>query len=69
MSEPTDIRGERITDTEQAILDVYTRLKTLAGRPDLPPCVASNVRFALATTWQMVNDLGLEFEQLDHVGV
>ncbi len=61
----TDLLGRPLTDDERAVVEVYERLKALVARDGLPPCVQSNARFALAAAWQMVNDLGLVFEQLD----
>ncbi len=49
---------------ELKALEVYQSLKTLAADPEAPPCVAANARKALASVWQIVNDLGLIFEQL-----
>ncbi len=57
MSEPT------YTDTEQTVLEIYKNLKKLCD--DESPCVKHNARRALAVVWQIVNDLGLEFEPLD----
>ena len=64
-----DLLGRPLDDIEREVLDVYERLKTLAGRSDTAPCVASNARFALASVWQIVNDLNLKHEQLDDLGV
>ena len=49
---------------EAKALETYQNLKALASDPDAPPCVVSNARRALASVWQIVNDLGLSFEQL-----
>jgi hypothetical protein len=69
MSDDKDLIGRTLTADERALLDVYGRLKALAARPDAAPCVASNVRFALAAVFQAVNDLGLVFEPTDDVRV
>jgi len=61
--------GNPLTEPEQSILQVYTILKTLVARDDLPPCVARNASKALACMWQAVNDLDLQFEQLYDLGV
>jgi hypothetical protein len=58
-----------MTNDEREILNIYVALKELAAREDLPPCVARNVRKALACLWQATNDLDLQFEQLYHLGV
>jgi len=65
----TDILGTAQTPMEQEALRAYDLLKQLAARDDLPPCVARNVRKALACLWQLTNDLDLQFEQLYDLGV
>lgn len=72
MSQSTDILGTNVTELERDLLDVYERLKRLAGRSDAPPCVRANARFALAVVWQSVNDLDLAKDspgELDELGV
>jgi len=64
-----DILGQPLTDSERQLVDVYDRLKQLAAREDLAPCVQHNVRKALACLWQVTNDLDLQFEQLYDLGV
>ena len=64
-----DLLGHPLTSSEEQLLEVYARLKTLAADTQLPPCVDRNVKQALASMWQVVNDLNLEFEQLYDVGV
>jgi hypothetical protein len=65
----TDLLGNPTTEQEQELLRVYESLKRLAGRDDLPPCAARNVRRALSAMWQATNDLNLQFEQLYEYGV
>ena len=65
----TDLLNNPLSDSETELLRAYEALKSLAGRPDLPPCAARNVRKALACLWQATNDLDLQFEQLYHLGV
>ncbi|HZU67844.1 MAG TPA: hypothetical protein VFA09_11265 [Ktedonobacteraceae bacterium] len=65
----TDLLGKPLTEQEQELLNVYDALKKLAAQDDLPPCVARNVRQALASMWQATNDLDLQFEQLYEYGV
>ena len=65
----TDLLGNPLTDQEKELMSVYTELKQLAARDDLPPCAARNVRRALSAMWQATNDLGLQFEQLYEYGV
>jgi hypothetical protein len=64
-----DLLGRPITATEAELLRIYRELKAFAAQPDLPPCAERNVKKALACMWQVVNDLDLEFEQLDEIGV
>jgi hypothetical protein len=64
MADDTDLLGTPLVEHEREILRVYQELKALAGCSDLPPCVARNVRQALASMWQATNDLDLQFEQL-----
>jgi hypothetical protein len=66
---PKDLLDRGLTETERAVLDVHDRLKALLARPDLAPCVASNARFALAATWQIVTDLGVRFDQEEGSGI
>ncbi len=65
----TDLLGAQMTATERDTLAAYEALKALAARDDLAPCVARNVRKALAAMWQATNDLDLQFEQLYELGV
>ncbi|MDQ6660329.1 MAG: hypothetical protein M3Z24_05120 [Chloroflexota bacterium] len=65
----SDLLGNPLTGQEQELLDIYERLKKVAAQSDLPPCAARNVRKALASMWQVTNDLDLQFEQLYDVGV
>jgi hypothetical protein len=69
MTTETDLLGTALTEDERELLAVYEALKRLAGKADLPPCAARNVRKALAAMWQVTNDLDLQFEQLYEVGV
>ena len=64
-----DLLGRPLTPTESQLFEIYTALKAMAAQPDLPPCVERNVKQALASMWQVANDLNLEFEQLYDVGV
>jgi hypothetical protein len=64
-----DLLNNKLTETETQLARIYGELKAMAGRDDLPPCAAQNVRKALACMWQVVNDLNLEFEQLYDLGV
>jgi hypothetical protein len=64
-----DLIGNPTDDVERELLEVFVRLRALARRDDLAPCVASNARFALAAVFQAVNDLGLVFEPTDDARV
>jgi hypothetical protein len=64
-----DLLGTPLTATETQLLEIYTTLKAVAARTDLPPCVDRNVKQALACMWQVANNLDLAFEQLYDVGV
>ena len=64
-----DILGREMTAEEEEILKVYESLKSLAGRDDLAPCAASNIRFATAALAQVVTDLGLSWEHLHHIRI
>jgi hypothetical protein len=67
--ERLDLLGRPLTKTEAQLLEIYRTLKSVAARTDLPPCAERNVKQALASMWQVANDLDLEFEQLYDVGV
>ena len=67
----TDLIGSATTADEQALLDVYDRLKALAARGvdgDLAPSTTANVQEALAAVAVAVTDLGLRFEHLIDLG-
>ncbi len=64
-----DLLGRDLMPDETDLLEVYTRLRALAARDDLAPCVSANVRAALAAVWNAVNDLGLTYEHLLDIGV
>lgn len=65
----TDLLGKALSEREQEIFRVYESLKQLAAQDDLPPCAVRNIRRALASMWQVTNDLDLQFEQVYDVGV
>lgn len=64
-----DLLGNDLTADEAELMELYARLRGLAARDDLAPCVSANVRAALAAVWNAVNDLGLDYEHLLDVGV
>ena len=59
MPDPHDLLDRPLTETERQVLGVHDQLRSLLAREDLAPCVASNARFALAATWQMVTKIYL----------
>lgn len=59
-----DLLGREPTPDEAAVLEVYERLKELAARDDLAPCVSANLRHALSYAHNAVNDLALTYEHL-----
>jgi hypothetical protein len=69
MPDPKDLLDKPLTETERQVLAIHEQLKALVARPDVAPCVASNARFALAATWQIVTDLGLRFDQDEAAGI
>jgi hypothetical protein len=60
----TDLLGRPVRGADAELLEVYTRLRDLAGRENLAPCVTANVRHALGYVGVAVTDLGLDFEHL-----
>jgi hypothetical protein len=64
----TDLLGDAATPTEEELLDLYRRCRALLARDDLDPCVRAGVRAATVGLWNVVNDLGLEHEQLIDLG-
>jgi hypothetical protein len=58
MSENTDILGTPLTDAEQRLMAAYRTLEALATE-DLSPTANANIAEALASLWQVVNNLGL----------
>jgi hypothetical protein len=68
MSVNTDLLGRPTTPDEDELLDLYRRCKALLARDDLPPGAHAGVRAATVALWNVVNDLGLEHEQLIDLG-
>ena len=58
MSDGTDILGAPLTDAEQKLLSAYRTLEALL-QEDLSPTARAGVAEALASLWQVVNNLGL----------
>ena len=68
MSADTDLLGRPRTPAEDELLELYRRCKALLERDDLAPCAHAGVRAAAVALWNVVNDLGLEHEQLIDLG-
>ncbi|MEJ8279930.1 hypothetical protein [Pseudonocardia spirodelae] len=66
---PGDLLGAPLDDAERALLEIYDRIVAALRRDDLPPCVAANLRAALAPVAVAVTDLGLRFEHLTDLDV
>ncbi|MBI2953391.1 MAG: hypothetical protein HYY30_03695 [Chloroflexi bacterium] len=58
-----------VTDLERKVLQAFELLKELCVDPEATPCVKANSQKALASVWQIANDLGLAHEQLFELGV
>ena len=68
MGATTDLLGRPTTEVEDELLELYGRAKALLARADLPPCAQAGARAAAVALWNVVNDLGLEHEQLLDLG-
>jgi hypothetical protein len=68
MGATTDLLGRPLTEVEAELLELYGRGKTLLASDDLAPCARAGVRAATVALWNVVNDLGLEHEQLLDLG-
>jgi hypothetical protein len=62
-----DLLGRTLTPTERSLLAAHRALLRVLHEPDLPPCVAANVREAGAALWQAVNDLALRLERPEEI--
>ena len=58
-----DLLGRELSADERELLDLYERLRGLAARRDLAPCVTANVKQALVMLWNACNDLALIAEE------
>ena len=59
----TDLLGKEMTQDEQELLSLYTRLRELSAREDLAPCALMNVRQAMVMLWNACTDLNLIYEE------
>jgi len=62
-NEATDLLGNALSADESELVDIYTRLKTLSQRDDLPPVATANVKQAMVLMWNACNDLALICEE------
>ena len=64
MTTPTkDLLGNDLTADERELVDLYTRLKALSQRDDLPPVASANAKQAMVLLWNACNDLALICEE------
>lgn len=56
----TDMLGHPLTETESLIVCIHEQMADLLKRPDLVPAVRSGIAHALASTYQVLNDLNIE---------
>lgn len=59
----TDLLGRPLTKDDLELLDLYSRLKALSARTDLPPVAIANVKQAMVMLWNACNDLALIAEE------
>jgi hypothetical protein len=58
-----DLLGNALSTDEHELLELYTRLRTLSARTDLPPVATANVKQAMVMLWNACNDLALLHEE------
>lgn len=58
-----DLLGNALSTDERELLELYTRLRTLSARTDLPPVATANVKQAMVMLWNACNDLALLHEE------
>lgn len=63
MSTKTDLLGNPLSKDDAELLDLYTRLKAISARTDLPPVVTANCKQAMVLLWNACNDLALLYEE------
>ena len=62
-NEAKDLLGNALSTDERELVELYTRLKTLGERDDLPPVATANVKQAMVMLWNACNDLALICEE------
>lgn len=58
-----DLLGNPLSPDDRELLDLYTRLKALSARRDLPPVASANCKQAMVMLWNACNDLALLAEE------
>lgn len=58
-----DLLGNVLTADERELLELYTRLKAMSQRTDLPPVATANVKQAMVMLWNACNDLAIVHEE------
>lgn len=54
-----DILGTELTASEQRLVDAYDALAKLHGDPELAPTAKAGLAEAIASLWQVLNNLAL----------
>lgn len=62
-NEATDLLGNALSSDERELVDIYTRLKAISQREDLPPVATANAKQAMVMMWNACNDLALICEE------
>ena len=62
-NEATDRLGNAFSSNEPAPAEIYTRLKAISQREDLPPVATANAKQAMVMMWNACNDLALICEE------
>ena len=62
-NEATDLLGNALSSDERELVDIYTRLKAISQREDLPPVATANAKQAMVMMWNACNVLALICEE------
>ena len=62
-NEATDLLGNALSSDDRELADIYTRLKAISQREDLPPVATANAKQAMVMMWNACNDLALICEE------
>lgn len=60
-----DLLGHPLSQDERELLELYHRLRLLAERQDVAPCISMNVKQAMVMLWNVCTDLGLIYEETE----